>query len=298
MAKVMTKAMLLLSAISLLAAPLVYAHDGGGGVAGTPDPGCERGTDWADHDYGPPATGSVPQGLRDGNLDDCDGDFNEFGLTCWNEEIAREDVDGDTQVCERFDHDGHSEFATGGAWLLVDSGDGVAGGSLLCYGEAGHHPAFGPFFVSDLVWGAVVDFTVESDLVDASGLGDPCGDFQSDASALCGWDCVVPFPPGLDGSYRVSVGPDFPGTRGHVCTAGGDCVLSSGVGPLTCRVDLGTCEGACYVNTGNCQAQCAVNTSECHGRCVVNAALCEGQCRVNSGICSTGCRSAVNVGRC
>lgn len=198
----------------LVAAQFAYAHDS---APGTPDPTCEVGTDWFDHDYGPLAVGVYNFMPADGNLEDCDGDFNPTDPFCWAEWLAGEDLNGDTYVCEPLDFDGHVEFAQGGATLPVDSGDGVTFGTLLCLGMEGHHPAFGPFTVTDLALGGTVPFMVGVDTVDTSGLGDPCGDGLVDAFSDCVGACTVTFPPGLDGMYYVNVGtPTTPGTQGHV----------------------------------------------------------------------------------
>ena len=172
----------------LAATPLAYAHLDG--TMGYPKLYCEA-FDWHMHDYGPPATGAALSDFTDGNLEDCDGDG----------------VPGD--------YDRHSEYARGGAWLLVDPGD-MTYGSLACFGEEGHHPYYGPITVIDAVLGPV-EFRVASDWFSLvpTPPGEPeCGDLQSDEGALCVGTCSVTFGPGLDGSYAVFVA----GTIGHVHT--------------------------------------------------------------------------------
>lgn len=171
----------------LAAAPLAGAHLDG--TLGYPKPYCES-TDVDVHDYGPVASGEVLSDFADGNLQDCDGD----------------------NLPAEFD--GHSEYARGGAWILVESGDGSYG-ALACFGEPGHHPAFGPFVVTDLVLGAGASFRVGADTVSAlpAPPGQPlCGDLETDVEATCVGSCTVTFGPGLDGSYAVFV----TGTVGHV----------------------------------------------------------------------------------
>lgn len=156
---------------AFVAAPLVYAHS----PAGTPDTTCEDTVaEIADHDHGPPITGWI-FGFQESNLEDCNGDTTPG------------------------DDDGHAEYARGGAWLLVNSGDGVTGGSIACFGEAGHHPAFGPIEVVDLILGPTVYFEVGADTINLVGpdpvTGTDCGDFQSDNGTSCVGTCTVTFPP-------------------------------------------------------------------------------------------------------
>ena len=210
----------ILVCVALLATPLAYAHVGSPGayIRGPPKPYCETTPDWHVHDYGPPATGTAIGGLADGNLDDCDRDFNPNDPWCVAEEVAREDLNGDGQVCEKADYDGHMEWAWGGAYLLAEHGDEATFGSYVCYGEDGHHPYYGPFWVVDVVLGSGASFEVAADTVNLVGpdpvTGIDCGDFQSDAGSNCVGTCSVTFPPGRDGAYYVFV----TGTAGHVCT--------------------------------------------------------------------------------
>jgi hypothetical protein len=117
------------------------------------------------------------------------------------------------------DYDNHAEYARGGAWILVNTGAGVpsadpnvGAGTEYCYGDEGHHAEFGPVTVNDVVLGAGATFTVASDTVDLTGLGEGCGDFESDNGTDCVGSCTVTFTAGLDGSYQVYV----QGTLGHV----------------------------------------------------------------------------------
>ena len=198
----------ILVCVALLATPLAYAHIGG--TRGPPKPYCEDTPDWQVHDYGPPATGTAIGGYSDGNVDDCDGDFNPNDPWCVAEEVARQDLNGDGQVCEKADFDGHREWAWGGAWLLADDGDSNTYGATACYGEAPHHPYYGPIWVWDeSVWNGV-QFDVGADYTPVD-----CGDFIDDVSATCIGVCSVTFPPGRDGAYHVFV----TGTSGHVCTS-------------------------------------------------------------------------------
>lgn len=201
-----------LLALTMLALhPIALAHGGGSGIPGSPDTTCEVGAEWADHDYGP-ATGLFIRGFQDSNLEDCDGDT-----------VPK-------------DYDEHSEYAVGGAWLLVESGDGVSSGSIACFGEVGHHPRHGPVYIEDLFLGTTIIAFLTADTVNNAGpnpiTGVDCGDFESDYAALCqdSWGtnpCTATFPPGIDGSYHVLVSSppeyDFPGTpsiQGHICTPG------------------------------------------------------------------------------
>ena len=177
----MNKSFLLALAAALLAAPLALAHN----PAGTPKNYCEDPSEWNVHDYGPLGTGSLIALGQDGNiLGDCNGDTIPA------------------------DYDGHVEWALGGGWLSVDSGDGATSGTIFCYGEVGHHPVFGPITVDDVVFGQTVPFTVGADV-------DPgCGDFITDVHQDCVGTCFVTFPPGPDGAYVVYVGPV--GVAGHI----------------------------------------------------------------------------------
>ncbi len=176
--------------VVLVATPLAGAHLDG--TKGYPKPYCEIGVDTLVHDYGPVASGELLSDFMDGNVQDCNADL-VFG-----------------------DFDAHSEFARGGAWMLVVSGDGNYG-TLACFGEEGHHPSYGPFVVDDLV---LLDTATMRIAVDTVSLiptppGQPdCGDLQTDVEATCVGSCSVTFPPGIDGAYSVFV----TGTVGHVST--------------------------------------------------------------------------------
>lgn len=208
----------------LLAIPVAQPHYAlhKGEIPGNLDTHCEdTAQEITDHDYGLPAHGAILFGFVDGNREDCDGDFDETDPFCWVEEVAREDVDDDTHTCQRFDYDGHSEYAQGGAWLLVQTGDD-SGGSMACFGEVGHHPTFGPFHVVDLTLGTSVPFLVAADHTNGIGaMSRDCGDAIEDVYAICTGGCHVSFSPGLDGAYHVYVGDGTSGqlgTQGHVCS--------------------------------------------------------------------------------
>lgn len=181
-----------LIAAALLVAPVAMAHE----PAGTPKDYCDL-HETQLHDYGPPAAGAALAGFIDG------------GIRC------AFDTEGRL-------YDGHSEFAFGGAWILVcdqtalrTCPDAAAGGSLVCFGERAHHH-YGPlikFEVEDVILGTTVAYHVAVDNVDLTG-GD-CGDGLSDEAAPCTGK-VADLAPGLDGAYHVFV----TGTRGHVQVLG------------------------------------------------------------------------------
>jgi hypothetical protein len=225
----MNKTYLIAIAAALMAAPLVMAHD----PAGTPNTQCELQSEWNTHDYGAPASGVLLQGYEDGNLDDCDNSGVVVGPApgrpcpstdpslAWDEEI---EVAPGVWICfdRTADFDGHAEYARGGAWILVNTGNGVpsadpnvGAGTEYCYGDEGHHAEFGPVTVNDVVLGAGATFTVAADNVDLTTVGEGCGDFESDNGVDCVGTCTsaeITFPAGLDGSYQVYV----QGTLGHV----------------------------------------------------------------------------------
>lgn len=180
----------LLLAATLAAASLALAHN----PAGTPDPSCAPNA--STHDYAAPAVGLLVTNVRDGSQPAPPAP----GVLCPH-------------------GDGHKEFAQGGAVLAVLSGDGVTYGSIVCYGQTAHHPAYGPVSVSDVVLGASVPFMVGADTVDLTPptTGPDCGDFQVDEEVDCVGSCTVPFLPGADGTYQVFVGRlSAQGTAGHV----------------------------------------------------------------------------------
>jgi hypothetical protein len=191
----MRLALLLLAAL-LAIAPMGVAHD----PVGTPKNYCEDPSEWDVHDYAPVSVRVFNFLGWDGNVvGDCDGD----GLG--------------------YDFDGHYEWASGGAMLLAESGDGVTGGASACYVTTADHPVFGPFTVTDAVLGSGVSFLVGADTVNLvpPTSGPDCGDGILDATSTCIGTCTVTFTPGLDGAYFVNVGSlAFPGTAGHVCTSG------------------------------------------------------------------------------
>jgi hypothetical protein len=209
----MNKTYLTAIATALLMAPIALAHD----PPGTPKNYCEPAGEWNTHDYGPPASGVLLHGWVDGKPT-CNG-----GPLCTHIDPF-DPLSSELSFCP--EGDGHHEFAFGGAWLLVTSGDGQpdpfnGAGTKYCFGEEAHHPMFGPFSVSDLVLGAGATFTVASDSIALAGdlLGLPpyppsadCGDYLADHYTDCLGTCSVVFGPGLDGAYHVFV----QGTQGHV----------------------------------------------------------------------------------
>lgn len=204
---------------TLLLLPLSLAHN----PAGTPKNYCEPEAEWQVHDYAlvaPPGKLNSDGQARAFSLDAKDGAPAAsgfiFGFLDGN---VGSDCDGTGAPLA--DHDGHAEFAAGGAWLLVYSGAGVrsadpnvGAGTLYCFGDAGHHATFATVQVEDVVLGPSAEATIASDTVDFLGDGEGCGDFQSDKSVTGVGTVTTTFPPGLDGSYQVYV----LGVAGHVFT--------------------------------------------------------------------------------
>ena len=239
-------------AAALLVAPMALAHY----PMGTPKYYCEPVSEWDVHDYGPPATGLRLAGFVDGNVvGDCDYSGISFtpNSPCVGFEDPADPLSLYGGLCDTgypiADYDGHSEFAFGGAVLLVESGTGVhnpaGSGSLYCYGEPGHHPSFPRVIAADHVYGTLITYTVGADYgpsgthsgyeyevgprkptapPEAMVFDDSCGDGLVDAwhtydfgwSACLYWGTCSPveFPPGLDGAYYVFVER----TQGHVTT--------------------------------------------------------------------------------
>ena len=224
----MNKTYLIAIAAALMAAPMVMAHE----PKGTHKTHCEdeAAGEWLVHEYGPPASGVLLSGYEDGNLQDCDQSGVVVGPTpekpCpggdWDVVIVNPNPPGGATCFDYiFDYDGHAEYARGGAWLLVTSGAGVpsadpnvGAGTVYCFGDEGHHANFATVTVDDLVLGAGVEVTVAADTVDLTGVGEGCGDFESDEGATDVGTVTATFPAGLDGTYQVYV----QGTQGHVTT--------------------------------------------------------------------------------
>ena len=215
----MTKTYLVVIIAALAAVPMVAAHE----PKGTYKNYCEDSSEWLVHEYGAPASGFLLQGYEDGNLQDCDGS----GLTI--PDIGAEPcpewlpiVIPPVHVCLDYvlaDFDGHAEFAFGGAYLLVTSGAGVpsddpnvGAGTLYCFGAEGHHANFVSLTVDDLVFGAGVEVAVGTDTVDLLGVGEGCGDFETDVFSAGVGTVTATFPAGLDGAYDVYVC----GSQGHI----------------------------------------------------------------------------------
>ena len=208
-----------------VAAPFAFAHT----PAGTPKNYCEDRSEWLVHDYGPVASGVLLYGNEDGNRGgDCNPGFYLHGTPCAGFDDPADPFTFYAGLCDSdlnpplADWDQHNEFAFGGAWLLVRSGEGlpsadptVGAGTLYCFGAEGHHADYPTVAVEDLVLGGA-RLTVASDTVDTTGMGDGCGDFESDESATGYGSVTVTFPAGFDGAYYVYV----EGTLGHVCTDG------------------------------------------------------------------------------
>jgi hypothetical protein len=212
-------------AVALAMAPLAYAHKD----AGTPKNYCEPQGEWLTHDYGPVGTQALIYGNEDGNLlGNCDGVTTlNPGTPCAGLENPDDPLSFYVGLCDSdfnlpvADWDGHNEFAFGGAWILVSSGDGtpsgdptLGAGTAYCFGAEGHHAKYGPFLVEDIALETGVLFSVASDTVDITESPSGCGDFESDNSSDCIDTCKVTFLPGLDGAYVVYV----QGAAGHVIT--------------------------------------------------------------------------------
>jgi hypothetical protein len=211
----MRASLAILAASFLAVAPFAFAH----GPAGTPKNFCEPPAEWSLHEYGPLATGRLVYGNEDGNMGgDCSGaTVVDPGTPCAGFGDPADPLSVYAGSCgseidpPAADWDEHNEFAFGGAWILVSSGDGTRGGTIYCFGAEGHHEPHGPFAVDDLVWGVGASFTVTST---GNAPGDGCGDFQAAFSHTFQGDscpCHVTFPPGPDGAYLVYV----EGTQGH-----------------------------------------------------------------------------------
>lgn len=222
----MSAVRLSLLALCILSLPLAFAHS----PAGTPKNYCEPVEEWGVHEYVAGGGGRVLQGFEDGNLGgDCDGLTSaDPGKPCAGYRDPADPLTLYVALCDAdvspplADYDGHAELATGGAWLLVRTGTGEASkdpaegaGTFYCFGELGHHSEFPTVTVHDVLLGAGAGFTVAADLVDLTGTGDGCGDFQSDQGTRCTGTCAPTFAAGLDGSYQVYVD----GTAGHVESA-------------------------------------------------------------------------------
>lgn len=210
----MNTKLVILGALAMLAAPLAYAHD----PAGTPKNYCEPQSEWGVHDYGAPASGSLLLLNEDGNLfGDCDGSTSVApGSPCYGVDPADPVNSFYAGLCDSevnlpvADYDGHREYALGGGWLLAGAN------ALECFGDEAHHAEFGTYSVEDVALGSGASFSVAADTVDATGLNNVCGDFESDASQDCIGACSVGFPAGLDGSYQLYV----QGTSGHILGGG------------------------------------------------------------------------------
>ena len=194
----MNKTFLIALLAALVAAPFTDAE--------APVIHCE--TNFSVHHY-TEGNGRALTGWGDGNLDDCDGDFDPSDPYCVAEEVAREDLNGDGLVCEATDYDGHHEWSAGGAILLSDDGDLTTYGAFVCFGENAHHPQYGPFSVNDVVLGAGASFVVGADTVNLVGpdpvTGLDCGDFEVNRRKTCTGSCTVLFPAGIDGAYYIYV---------------------------------------------------------------------------------------------
>ena len=192
----MNKTCLIAFAVALAVAPLAYGHS----PDGTPKAFCEGSGDLLLHEYGPPATGVLLAFFIDGA--NRTGTAADCGLPNGG--------------------DGHAEYALGGAWILVNTGLGVpsadptvGAGALYCFGAEGHHGNFVTVNALDASpLGAGVEVTVAADTVDLTGVGEGCGDFESDESATGFGTVTANFPHGLDGTYQVYV----TGTQGHIST--------------------------------------------------------------------------------
>ena len=205
--------------IALAASPAAFAHN----PAGTPKNYCEPLDDWFVHDYAPLATGTFVFLPTDGNVGgDCNPGFSVGvggTIVCVSVSPSLIYVNWCEANSPVSDWDGHTEWAQGGANLLVLSGSGspsadpsVGAGTLYCWAANGHHANFATVTVTDALLGSGATFTVTADTVDLTGTGEGCGDNLSDGGQECVGTCTVTFPAGLDGSYQVFV----TGTLGHI----------------------------------------------------------------------------------
>ena len=225
-----------LALCALMLAPLSFAHE----PAGAPNLRCEDPSEWGTHDWTLMPYEATDRALAStAVLHERSGNPPSKSMAPY--------LDGSAEGCGAglLGDDGHHESGTGGALLVAESGDGVSGGGLACWGEAGHHGR--QVSVSDVVLGSEVSFRV---VVDHSGTSLPeerCGDgvvqpcwppsigdppypiyiivdlvnaliyaiFSDEGStcnpldreALCLATCSVGFPPGQDGAYHVIVSP-------------------------------------------------------------------------------------------
>ena len=236
----MNKTYLIAIAAALMAAPLVMAHDPNPLATpdGTPKLYCEDRSEWNVHDYGAPATGVLLQGYEDGNVEDCDGITNT-GTPCADFEDPADPLSFYAGLCgfnpPVADHDGHAEYAVGGAILLACQTacgvSGVGGGTDGCWGGDEAHHSLSTVTVVDATLGSGATFIVGIDRTAATiprdphvvvagdptrllGLEPECGDGLIDRWEDCVGSCVVPFNAGLDGAYYVFV----QGSMGHVIT--------------------------------------------------------------------------------
>ena len=171
---------------ALLLTPFSAGH-ASGPLAGVPKTYCENHVgDTNVHEYGPPLLfhPTLPPEERtfDGSVGDCNGDG----------------IPGDP--------DGHKEYSA--SETLFAAGPNA----LLCHGEAPHHPEFPTIHATDAT-GAPVGFLVYTL---RTSLFFPCDGAAFEGIVSCVGSCHVPFPPGFDGLYHVSV--DLPSPAGHVWT--------------------------------------------------------------------------------
>lgn len=118
-----------------LLVPVAIAHTPPG-----PKNFCESFADWSVHDY---------VGVWTPGYQVLSADGNHAG-----------DCDGDTVPA---DHDGHMDWATGGATLLADNGNYANQGAWACLGELADHVPQTPIIVIDAVAGGAVRFEVSAD---------------------------------------------------------------------------------------------------------------------------------------
>lgn len=148
----MDRVVLLVVALCVLT-PFAVAHAPARPIQTCQDPARGR-----YHEYVPPADGMHIAG-DDGNLSDCRFDPVVRDVAVfYGDEAPCDTLGGTPLLCEGvtapadrpvLDYDGEYDFATGGAWLFVVTGDGAVGGVRACFGapSVGHHA--GDVFVLD-----------------------------------------------------------------------------------------------------------------------------------------------------
>lgn len=140
----MERSVFLVAALAILA-PFAAAHSPARPVTACQDPAEGR-----YHEYVPPVHGLLITG-EDGNVSDCRHSDLVSGFSLYYpHEPECGWLGGTPGVCEPvtvpidrpvLDYDGEWDYAQGGAWLFVVTGDGAASGVAACFGapSVGHH---------------------------------------------------------------------------------------------------------------------------------------------------------------